>query len=85
MVETRKIITTRKTIFSELGMQLCHRAVELVSDEDAVLDDVPALGGDAFVVVADATVLPRLAGTTRADLAVTSAHRALGTHGPKAL
>ena len=35
------------------GLHVAHRAVELVADQDAVADDVPALGLHALVVVAD--------------------------------
>jgi DNA-binding NarL/FixJ family response regulator len=42
--------------------------------EEWRLAELRARGGDAaFVVVADATLLPMLAGVTRADLSVTSA------------
>ena len=37
----------------ELGLHVAHRAVELVADQDAVPDDVPALGLHALVVVPD--------------------------------
>ena len=37
----------------ELGLHVAHRAVELVADQHAVADDVPALGLHALVVVAD--------------------------------
>ena len=44
---------TRSRWTGSQPVQLRHPAVELVADQDAVLDQVPVLAGDALVVVAD--------------------------------